>query len=61
MVVNGYHQYHKTEKVWLFTNNYYVNLLAIYDGWSNEQRYFDITAYGSAIHGGALVRFDYAI
>jgi hypothetical protein len=61
MVVNGYQQYHKTEKVWLFTNNYYANLLAIYDGWSNEQRYFDITAYGSAIHGGALVRFDYAI
>jgi hypothetical protein len=61
MVINGYKQYRKTEKVWLFTNNYYANLLAIYDGWKNEQRYFDITAYGSAIHGGALVRFDYAI
>jgi hypothetical protein len=61
MVVNGYRQYHKTEKVWIFTNNYYANLLAIYDGWSNSQRYFDITAYGSALNGGALVRFDYAI
>jgi len=61
LVVNGYRQYHKTEKVWIFTNNYYVNLLAIYDGWSNSQRYFDITAYGSALNGGALVRFDYAI
>lgn len=56
-----YRQYHKTEKVWIFTNNYYANLLAIYDGWSNSQRYFDITAYGSALNGGALVRFDYAI
>jgi hypothetical protein len=61
MVVNGYRQYHKTEKVWIFTNHYYANLLAIHDGWSNSQRYFDITAYGSSLNGGALVRFDYAI
>lgn len=59
MVVNGYRQYHKTETIWLVTVHSYVNLLAIYDGWSIKQRYFDLTSYAKGYNWGALVRFDY--
>jgi hypothetical protein len=55
VAVNGYKKYEERKRVWIFDVVNTVILYEIVDGWSNDARYYDMSATASL---GMLIFMD---